>query len=493
MSRKKTPSQPDPDGNLDQEEAAAENAEATAESETEVAVEGAAGDDVAPEGESDDAGDPAADEASAGDDSETADESEAGEATAPVAELTSDEEATAPGTIASDDSATAADEAASEEEAVRAEPATPLESARPLAARVRRMRPPRLGAAVPLLAAAGIAGVAAVLWWQFLQGYVSGESNGAAGDDSAAVSPISDGGGVAADDGEGIEAALRALDARIAILGEELTASRAELEVRVDRAEALLEDLPARFAALERRVNAVQGSTREARESLLREEAEYYLTIANTELDVAGRWESASSALQIADDNLRELANPALRPVREAIADELIALNSVERPDIEGIVITLGRLLEQAPDLPLRPGGPNRFAAPETGLDDAQPGLDRLWLGVQNALRSIVSVERREAPVAPVLTAAEQQLARRQLQLELQLARFAATSGRQEGFASGVVAARALLERDFDAESVAVENAVTLLDELVDIDVAPVRPDISGSLRVLRALAAEGD
>ena len=435
MSRKKTPSQPDPDGSLEQDEAAAENAEAAAESETEVAGEGAAdtkaaaGDDVAPDGESGDAGDPVADEASAGDDSETADESEAGEATAP-------------GTIASDDSAAAADDDASDEEAVRAEPATPLDAARPLAARVGRLRPPKLGAAVPLLAAAGIAAVAAVLWWQFLQGYVSGEGNGAAGDDSAAISPVSDGDGVAADDGEGIEAALRSLDARIAILGEELTASRAELEVRVDRAEALLEDLPARFAALERRVNAVQGSTREARESLLREEAEYYLTVANTELDVAGRWESASSALQIADDNLRELANPALRPVREAIADELIALNSVERPDIEGIVITLGRLLEQAPDLPLRPGGPNRFAAPETGLDDAQPGLDRLWLGVQNALRSVVSVERREAPVAPVLTAAEQQLARRQLQLELQLARFAATSGRQEGFASGVVAAR---------------------------------------------------
>lgn len=433
MSEKKTPSQPDPEGSLEQDEAAAATAEAAADGET-----GAAGES------------------------------------------------------ASDANGAAGDDAVSGDEAVSVEPDAPRDSARPLAARRGGIRVAKLGAAVALLAAAGVAVVALVLWWQFLEGYVSGDGNGTA-DGSAATAPVSDVDVVAADAGEGIEAALRGLNERIAALGEELTASRAEFEVRVDRAEALLENLPARFAALERRVNAVQGSTREARESLLREEAEYYLALANTELDVAGRWGSATSALQIADDNLRELANPALRPVREAIADELIALNSVELPDIEGIVITLGRLLEQAPELPLRPGGPNRFAAPETGFEDAQPGLDRLWLGIRNALRSVVSVERREAPVAPVLTAAEQQLARRQLQLELQLARFAATSGRQEAFSSGVGAARTLLEQDFDAESVAVQNAVTLLDELVDVDVAPVRPDISGSLRVLRALAAEGE
>ncbi len=487
MSKRKKPSQPDPEGSLEQDEAAAENAEAATESETGVAEEGAtdaravAGDDAASGSESEVAEDAVADAASAGDDSETADEAESGDVTALVAGATSDDEATA------------ADEGPSRDEAESAEPEAPPESAPPLAARVGRLRVGKLGAAVALLAAAGVAVFAVVLWWQFLEGYVSEAANSAVADGGVAESPVGNVDAIAADDGQGIEAALRALDARIAALGEELTASRAELAVRVDRAEALLENLPARFAALERRVNAVQGSTREARESLLREEAEYYLTLANTELEIAGRWDSAISALEIADDKLRELGNPTLRPVREAISAELIALNSVEQPDIEGIVITLGRLLEQAPDLPLRPGGPNRFAAPETGLDDAQPGLDRLWLGVQNALRSIVSVERREAPVAPVLTAAEQQLARRQLQLELQLARFAATSGSQEAFSSGVAAARAVLEQDFDAESVAVENAVTLLDGLAEVDVAPVRPDIGESLRALRALSAEGD
>lgn len=355
------------------------------------------------------------------------------------------------------------------------------------------LRPGRTGAVAALLAAVAVVIVAAVLWRQFLEGYISGEIAPTAAETGADTSTDGSGTGVAAGAAQGTAADIRSLEERIAALGEELTASRAELAVRMDRAEALLESLPTQFATLERRVGAVQGSSREAREGLLRAEAEYYLTLANTELALAGRWENAIAALEVADDRLRVLANPALRPVREAIANELIALNAVELPDIEGVVITLGQLSEQAAGLPLRPSGPNRFAAPETGLEGSQPGLDRLWLSIRNALGSVVSVERREAPVTPVLTAAEQQLARRQLQLELQLARFAATSGRQEAFSTSVLAARTLLEQDFDADSAAVQNAVTLLDELADGDIAPVRPDIGGSLSALRALAAEGE
>ena len=352
-------------------------------------------------------------------------------------------------------------------------------------------KPPRgsrwamLGAVLALLLTAAATTVAAVLWWQYLEGYVALDET-----DTVLVGDTEE---VLVEDTEGVRADIRRLDERIAALDEELTESRAGLATRIDRVEGLLDSLPARIAGLERRVNAVQGGSREARDSLLRVEAEYYLVLANTELELAGRWDNAIAALEIADDKLRELANPALGPVRAAIADELIALNAVEPPDIDGIVFTLGQLSERAAELTLRAGGPNRFAPPEPGIDEAEPGLGRLWLGVKNALSNVVTIERREEPVAAVLSAAEQQLVRRQLQLELQLARFAAISARQGTFQTGLLAARTLLERDFDAASGAVNSAITLLDELAELEVAPPRPDISGSLLLLRALAAEGD
>ncbi len=51
------------------------------------------------------------------------------------------------------------------------------------------------------------------------------------------------------------------------------------------------------------------------------------------------------------------------------------------------------------------------------------------------------------------------------------------------------MAATALLERYFDTTEVAVESSIALLAEMVDVDIAPSRPDISGSLNLLRSLA----
>lgn len=492
MSEKETPSQAEPENTPEETTAAAETGDAAAGeesvSEASAAAEAAAEDSAA-------AGDElaAADETASGDDAAKVDEAALGNDAAGIDEAASGNEAAATDETVSDAEAAIAAALAREADAASGEPDTAASSDRPAGGAVRGLRPGRTGAVAALLAAVAVVIVAAVLWRQFLEGYISGETAPTAAETGTESSSVISGTGVAAGAAEGTAADIRSLEERIAALGEELTASRAELAVRMDRAEALLESLPTQFATLERRVGAVQGSSREAREGLLRAEAEYYLTLANTELALAGRWENAIAALEVADDRLRVLANPALRPVREAIANELIALNAVELPDIEGVVITLGQLSEQAAGLPLRPSGPNRFAAPETGLEGSQPGLDRLWLSIRNALGSVVSVERREAPVTPVLTAAEQQLAKRQLQLELQLARFAATSGRQEAFSTSVLAARTLLEQDFDADSAAVQNAVTLLDELADGDIAPVRPDIGGSLSALRALAAEGE
>jgi hypothetical protein len=44
-----------------------------------------------------------------------------------------------------------------------------------------------------------------------------------------------------------------------------------------------------------------------------------------------------------------------------------------------------------------------------------------------------------------------------------------------------------VLERDFDVAAAEVEGALRLLGELRGFDVDPARPDISGSLNLLRA------
>jgi uroporphyrin-3 C-methyltransferase len=334
-------------------------------------------------------------------------------------------------------------------------------------------QPPRgvvravLASSVALLFAVIAVMVAGMLWWQYRQFYVSLDQTDAAAAEALAR----------------VRADQRALLDGVRDVNDELDTLRergASLGERLDA-------LPRRFAALEERLDAVQGGSFDARGNLLRAEAEYYLTVANTELTLTGDFETAVTALELADGRLAEIGNPELAPVREAIAGELLALKSLRLPDIEGIVFSLGRLASRADELPLRADLPVTLAVAADTQLDAEPGLARLWLAVKGTLLDLVRVERRDDPVPQALSAAERALARNRVELELELARVAALRGDEQAFLSGLEVAMTVLERDFDVTAAEVEGALRLLGELRSFDIAPNRPDISGSLSLLRA------
>jgi uroporphyrin-3 C-methyltransferase len=308
--------------------------------------------------------------------------------------------------------------------------------------------------------------VAGMLWWQYRQFYVSLDETDAAAADALAR----------------VRAEQRALQDGLQDVGDDLDALRERGATFSERLDAL----PGRFAALEERLDAVQGGSFDARGELLRSEAEYYLTVANTELTLVGDFDSAVTALELADSRLAEIGNPELAPVREAIAGELLALKSLRLPDIEGIVFSLGRLASRADELPLRADLPLTLSAEPGAELDAEPGLGRLWLAVKRTLLDVVRVERRDEPVPQALSAAERALARSRFQVELELARVAALRGDQQAFLSGLEVAIAVLERDFDVEAAEIEGALALLGELRSFDVDPERPNISRSLSLLR-------
>jgi uncharacterized protein HemX len=328
-----------------------------------------------------------------------------------------------------------------------------------------------LSSSVALLLAFMAIVVAAMMWWQYRQFYVSLDAT-----DAAAAVAL-----------ERVRADQRALQDRLADTNEDIATLR-----RLDTSFGeRLEALPGRFVALEERLDAVQGGSFAARSDLLRVEAEYYLTVANTELTLVGDLETAVTALGLADSRLAEIGAPELGPIREAIAGELLALRSLRLPDIEGVVFSLGRLASRVDELPLRADLPLNLTEPNAETFDAEPGLGRLWLAVKSTLLDLVRIERRDEPVPEVLSAAERALSRRQLELELELARIAALSGHEQAFRSGIDVAVTILERDFDGDTSEVAGARMLLRELRAFDFDPDFPDISRSLTLLRELRTE--
>jgi uncharacterized protein HemX len=367
----------------------------------------------------------------------------------------------------------AADEVVSNEERVTADSGPePDEPSYPAAEATRRgSLAGRLARVVVVIAL--VAGVGALLYWW--QGRPAPDATTA--EDIFVLQSLED-----------AQTTLQRLQDQVRSLEGELGASLA----RVDSLNSDVEILPAELGALRRQVEALQGGRLDSRESWLREQAGYYLSLANAELRLGGRVGSAITALELADDILRELGSPQFTDVRRAIAAELQGLRGVEIPDFERYLADLAGLISRVSELPMRSAVPQNFSAPEESLDDLEPGLGRLWERTKGAVTSIVRVERQDEPVEVLLTDAERSIVRRQLALELQIARTALFERRQEVFRSSLVAADGILNRDFDRNAQGIIEARRLLAAMMRIEVEPEFPRIGDSLTLLRtALGAE--
>lgn len=257
------------------------------------------------------------------------------------------------------------------------------------------------------------------------------------------------------------------------------------LQQSVEERVRLLDSLPGRMSSLENSVSALQGVSAGARDTWLLAEAEYYMQIANAQLQLGNNPHLAMLALGMADERVVQMANPALTDVRRAIADELTALEVMEKPDIEGATLTLASLSRVVESLPMRSA--DQAAVEDAESTDEEPGATaRAWASVKGAMSGLVRVTPPDEATRALLTPDTAQLVRSNLALQLQAARLALLRGEQAIFEQSLDDADALLTQYFDAGSAQVVSAQETLAEIRGSMVTVAPPDISESLRLIR-------
>jgi len=277
---------------------------------------------------------------------------------------------------------------------------------------------------------------------------------------------------------------LQALENRLNSLRDASELNQRLTEENTNRTETL----PNRLLSVEERLGAMQGVSEDARRRWLQAEAEYYLTVANGELQLAGDWENAAMALELADEKLRELANPVLSVVRQRIQSEIQALRTVARPDTEGIILNLGVLTLRINELPIRSRLPGSIPAEQALGPATESGLPRFWQTLRNGLSGMIRIERLEGPVDEIVTFEQSSLARQRAVIALNVAQLALLREQPEVFRQSLTTVSGILGQDFELADPSVISALGLIEEMLGIDVAPVRPDISGSLDLLRSI-----
>jgi uroporphyrin-3 C-methyltransferase len=276
------------------------------------------------------------------------------------------------------------------------------------------------------------------------------------------------------DDLEDLASNDEALESRVADL-------QSDLERRTDT----LDSLPGRMSNLENSIAALQGASAGARDAWLLAEAEYYMQIANAQLQLGNNPRLAMSALEMADERVVQLADPALTDVRRALAEELGALEAMEKPDLEGTTLTLASLARVVDSLPLRAAGGETGESGDA-TDGEQGAVARAWESAKEAMSGLVRVTPPDEDIEALLTPDASRLIRSNLALQLQAARLALLRGEQAIFEQSLEDADALLAQYFDGDSAQVKSAQATIAEIRDNMVAVEAPDISESLRLIR-------
>lgn len=282
-----------------------------------------------------------------------------------------------------------------------------------------------------------------------------------------------------------LESGLADLAAADAQAASELESLQNGLENRIE----LLDALPSRMSNVERSLATLHGVSAGARDTFLLAEAEYYMQIANAQLQLAGNPPLATLALGMADERIVQLANPALTDVRRALADELAALEVMDKPDIEGITLTLASLARVVGSLPLQQlNGTDDDGDGDT--DSELSGMSRAWASVKGAVSGLVKVTPPDQTATPLLTPEAEYFLRTNLTLQLQTARLALLRGEQAVFQQSLDDSAAWIEAYFDTGTAQVDGALQTIAEIRDGLYAVTPPDISESLRLLRQFKA---
>ena len=218
------------------------------------------------------------------------------------------------------------------------------------------------------------------------------------------------------------------------------------------------------------------------------EEVEQLMRIANQSLVLNRDVSTAIAGLELADERLKELGDPALLPVRRQIANDVASLKSVPEVDISGIALRLASMRDTIANLPLQQQFQRDLAAKPTQTAAA---TESGWLTSTKELLSdtlgVIRIQNITAPVRPLLTPEQRHFLQGNLRLMLGGAQLAALRGDTATYRDNLKQAQQWLREYFRQGDGRVKKAIDDIGELAKLELNPQLPDISGSANALEA------
>ncbi|MCU8035816.1 MAG: uroporphyrinogen-III C-methyltransferase [Shewanella sp.] len=223
-------------------------------------------------------------------------------------------------------------------------------------------------------------------------------------------------------------------------------------------------------------------------------EAEYLVNMAGRKLWLEKDPRTATDLLKSADETIAAMNNPALLPIRKALAKDIAATASIKTTDIDGSVLALDALIEQLDKLPLNRTDAETDAPEDTNitgdLNDWQNNLGKTWKALT---QDFITIRHRTAD-APALLAPEQQwylienIRHKLLQSQLALYRYDRAAYHQS-----LMMVRKWIQTYFDTQDHSTAEAIAKIDKLATLELDPITLKSFAAKPLLLQLTSYGE
>ncbi|QYK09545.1 uroporphyrinogen-III C-methyltransferase [Shewanella mangrovisoli] len=223
-------------------------------------------------------------------------------------------------------------------------------------------------------------------------------------------------------------------------------------------------------------------------------EAEYLVNMAGRKLWLEKDPRTATDLLKSADETIAAMNNPALLPIRKALARDIAATTNIKSADIEGSVLAIDALIDQLDKLPLNRADADASAPEDTAisgdLNDWQSNLSKTWKALT---QDFITIRHRTAD-APALLAPEQQwylvenVRHKLLQAQQALYRYDRAAYHQS-----LMMARQWIQTYFDVQAHQTSEAIAEIDKLATLELDPITLKSFAAKPLLLQLTSYGE
>lgn len=221
-------------------------------------------------------------------------------------------------------------------------------------------------------------------------------------------------------------------------------------------------------------------------------EAEYLLRLGNQRVNIERDVKGAEAIFMAADKVLNEIEDPSIYPIREALAQEVLALQSVNKVDLDGIYLQLQALINaldtmnEASLLRSEQIQTQSIDQPSKAEAQTESDLIMLWKSIWADLKTALVIRRLDAPVAPLLAPEQSYFLKQNLRLILEQAGLAVLNEDHLTFQQNIDKAIHWINQYFALNDPASGAMKRTLDTLKQHNITRQMPDVSLSLRLLK-------